>query len=671
MKVLPETYTACVTDEDALAVTKKLARQKDWGYTLVNVNPCRDNQGDKDQMIFLQEGIINIRFCQAERQQDISTEVLKLMLNLQSQQVTTGYRVLYKRLYGNQSFRSNETGKQSFIRVNINFLLIFPHLPLPQEVLADADDAMGKFLRESCLFQEQYEQLLLEPLAVLRQALQVKEKNVTGEPLRLNDDNIDAILQRLAPEYTLLHPARVTDPENRKGADNKTLVITDEDQCAQAFRLDNRQIGYVNRILKGNQLILACAGSGKSVILLAKCIKAAEMNPDKHFLLTCYGRNLAYHYRWMLDMAGLMKKNVELCTVNQLFLKLLGQRASHTDEKKKIDANAEQVWQLLQEGELEQRYYGIFIDEIQLFHQLWYQICYQLLEHKESEDHLFIICGDRTQDIRSSQKRSSAPWNAGDDYPKYNRGRVLGSTLTLKMNYRNSPLIDRFIRDYVAGARSLMENLSEENHLDPEMFMLSEKVRETSEASEVWLQPLSVHSNVGEAREVLQLVQRVHQQYHVPYDDIAVITYNKRYKNTKDLTQWQDDTYDILSALQQVFSSAGIPARYLYAENNIHRQDESSVAFISCQSALGLDFEAVILCGLKPLGTYDKSRYNFADIGTLSEEALDEMQKQINAVYVALTRARRFLGIIQPDSSDDSVYMHLLEHAAEQIRQED
>ena len=57
--------------------------------------------------------------------------------------------------------------------------------------------------------------------------------------------------------------------------------------------LDDGQINYINKIKKGDQLIIACAGSGKSVILISKCFKVAGLNPDKRFLITGYNRNCA------------------------------------------------------------------------------------------------------------------------------------------------------------------------------------------------------------------------------------------------------------------------------------------------------------------------------------------------------------------------------------------
>ena len=47
-------------------------------------------------------------------------------------------------------------------------------------------------------------------------------------------------------------------------------LLEETDRAVQSYRLDDRQINFVNKISKGNQLILACAGSGKSVLLISR-----------------------------------------------------------------------------------------------------------------------------------------------------------------------------------------------------------------------------------------------------------------------------------------------------------------------------------------------------------------------------------------------------------------
>ena len=37
----------------------------------------------------------------------------------------------------------------------------------------------------------------------------------------------------------------------------------------------------------------------------------------------------------------------------------------------------------------------------------WYKNCFNLLENKDSNEHIFVICGDKTQEIKQRQRRLS------------------------------------------------------------------------------------------------------------------------------------------------------------------------------------------------------------------------------------------------------------------------
>ena len=41
-------------------------------------------------------------------------------------------------------------------------------------------------------------------------------------------------------------------------------------------------------------------------------------------------------------------------------------------------------------GHIKNRYYGVFIDEVQMFEPEWYKACYDLIENKSSDDHFLL-----------------------------------------------------------------------------------------------------------------------------------------------------------------------------------------------------------------------------------------------------------------------------------------
>lgn len=60
--------------------------------------------------------------------------------------------------------------------------------------------------------------------------------------------------------------------------------------------------------------------------------------------------------------------------------------------------------QNMKAGHIKNRYYGVFIDEVQMFEPEWYKACYDLIENKSSDDHFFVICGDKSQSVKTSIK---------------------------------------------------------------------------------------------------------------------------------------------------------------------------------------------------------------------------------------------------------------------------
>ena len=140
--------------------------------------------------------------------------------------------------------------------------------------------------------------------------------------------------------------------------------------------------------------------------------------------------------------------------------------------------------------------------------------------------------------------------------------------------------------------------------------------------------------------------------------------YNKSYR--KKLPGWDNYVYNLETPLLSKLTIANIPHCVMYSNNNeqITRYGHNDgVGMISFDSVLGLDFRAVIVCGLKPFGDYDKTKYlTLSDIKNIEEDSddIDEIRKNISMLYVACTRARDMLYIIQPESAKDSMYMKLL-----------
>lgn len=122
---------------------------------------------------------------------------------------------------------------------------------------------------------------------------------------------LNNIFQRLCPEITIARKFLLDGNETTSTGDEG---LDGSERSVVSYRLDASQINIINKIRKGDLLILACAGSGKSVLLISKCFKLASLNPNEEFLITCYNRNLNNYYQWAIAQAGFLNKNVRCQT---------------------------------------------------------------------------------------------------------------------------------------------------------------------------------------------------------------------------------------------------------------------------------------------------------------------------------------------------------------------
>ena len=290
---------------------------------------------------------------------------------------------------------------------------------------------------------------------------------------------------------------------------------------------------------------------------------------------------------------------------------------------------------------------------MQIFEQDWYKLCFNLLEDPDPEKHMFVICGDKTQKVKNQMKHGRAPWNAGEGYPNYS-----GKSLRIEKNYRNCIQINEYVNRYVEHAKVLMAKFKAFTELDPDLFL---RGKSHMNGIGVFMEKLSVYSNEAEAETVIRTVKKLHDFHKIPYDEIAVVIFNRTY-NAK-ISGWTDRRYNLIEPLEAAFWKESLPYTIMYHDDPTLHKEDDGVAVISTESVLGLDFRAVVLCGLKPMGVRDKTKELLSD--TLIQKADDEQYVRVNEnisqLYVACTRAKEVLYIIAPESGKDSIYINLLE----------
>jgi hypothetical protein len=648
MQVYPEKseqLELSVDEKSFLRTIERAFSMEEMAYYVLHINPRRkDIGGGKPELfnlLLFNKGILLFRFIDAP--DSVAVETIKALGN---PLVYETLRNDIKNRLEESRYLTDDIGKLLYA---INICFVFPKADM-NRVTSNLEDSLHKFCSDHVLFKDSIMRIRKTGVDEITKYLE------KGETLK--EDQINNIFQRLCPEITI--PRKFILEEDRvvAGTDG---VLDETDRAVQSYRLDTQQINIINRIAKGNQLILACAGSGKSVLLISKCFKLASLNPSENFLITCYNRNLNNYYQWAIAQAGFSDKNVLCSTFHGLCKYLLEKNGISLPSSYRKGEYFDQLFyaanNALSKGRIHQRYYGVFIDEVQIFKPEWYRFCFNLLKSKNANDHFFIIAGDKSQDIKNNIKHGKAPWQGGGEYfPEYR-----GKTLTIETNYRNSKPINDAIDNYVDAAKTLGNKLGVDMISDPELFLRGTAYRSGNEPTLIELCDLS---NEGEGVAIGDAVRYFIENKGLSEVDIAIILYNRYARYTTK--GWKTSYYHLMPYIKQYFHRQGWenPAILIQGESEgATYGSRRGVTIASIEGSLGLDFRAVVIAGLRPLGTHEKAQ-TMKDFESATAEQLPDkleaFKKNVNFLYTGCTRARDELSIILSAPSGESIYMDLL-----------
>lgn len=651
MEILPSEYQNIELSRYEKMFVRHAISNDGYGFLLLKVNPAMI-ENESMNILISSRGVVFFKFFE-----DFSdASLFGATMQPYTQFVyPTAKKIISEKLLGNKSLSENAKA----LKFPINIVHVFPNLKRA-DISKMSVRAILDFVQKQCLFSEDFSELRQGFGAIIDRVLDNPIIPVSDTPMLISDLNVNSVMQRIAPEYVTVRMACVDTADSTPGVDSELLVVDEKDVVVRAFRLDKEQINIINRISKDdpNQLILACAGSGKSVLLISKCFKAAQMNPNKKFLITCRNENLHSLYTWFIDRAGLREKNVECMTFHTLCKKLL-EKNGFTAKYRDFDGWVSSVIDKLNRGQIQDRYYGIFIDEVQAFESEWYKFCYNLLENKNTKNHIFVICGDKTQRLEKLKKRGQAPWQVGDGYPNYRGGN---KNIRIEKNYRNCIEINEYINRFVSNAKQYLYEIQEDYEIDPDMFLRGQAVFHGDGVKYIQLPIKKASCEIG---TIVQAINKIHDENEIPYDEIAVIMYQGKYR--KKIAGWLDKQYYLQKTLETRLRLEDIPCCRLYSTDagwQDHFGETGGVRLIKFQSTLGLDFRAAIICGLVPLGEYGGIKNpNWEHLKTNEEtysNAIAATQSCIQNLYVACTRAKEVLYIIAPETENESVFMKML-----------
>nr|WP_272495788.1 3'-5' exonuclease [Bacillus pinisoli] len=477
-----------------------------------------------------------------------------------------------------------------------------------------------------------------------------KKDDVQNEAL--NDDEFNNLGFVLAPHYYIPVKVKNIEIENKvKEIIADELRLETQQREVKALSLDAEQINIINQLTTGDQLLLACAGSGKSALLIAKAFKMASVYPDKKILITCFNTNLANYYQWRIDVAGFSYRNVQCRTFHSLLQHLLADNNIKNPYNTSSDSYFSDVFRLVADefnkGKILPQYDAIFIDEVQIFKKDWFKFCYNMLISKEENEHLFVIAGDKSQNVNENIQKGAAPWQVEDEgFPNFEK-----NTIRIETNYRNSKQINSYINNFVTIAKENLEKVGYDYSQKEDLFLRGRAKRDGNG-------PVVIPSSrYDEVKEVFRSIETLNNEHKIPLSEIAILIPQRTYKSMK---------YFILEWLKDEFNHRYMDYTPLLNDEDDYTRygERKGVSICTIESALGLDFEAVIICGLFPLGFYHKA-YKEEQLldRSISIEDLEQRKenffKNINQLYTGMTRARNHLYIVL-SNTQSNIYSNIL-----------
>lgn len=402
----------------------------------------------------------------------------------------------------------------------------------------------------------------------------------------------------------VLHPEVLVPPTPTELAGMRTFVQRAFDGLdAQDLRtLDVEQERAARELGAGHRLLFGVAGSGKTVVLLARARFLSEALPRGRVLVLCF--NVAL--RSYLEASLRDRPNVDVFHFHGWGRSMgvpLGGQQDATDYglavRAALDANGGDAG----------RYDAVLIDEAQDFDASWFTCARQALKEPHGGD--LLIVGDRNQ---TNYRRRRQPWASLGINAK-------GRSKVLRVNYRNtrpileaaSPFgVDTDDGEGVAAAVVDPQHCRREGAVPP--VVIARRTREDETAA------------IGEV--VWQLIEGTYAPPHVPAlrpEEIGVL-YRRR----------EAEAIDALRARLDAIA----PVVWIRGDDPESRERvlEPGLKLQTIHSAKGLQHRAVVLA--------------FADQLGQDDDAVDADRRLL---YVALTRPEDVLVVTCTTGAGESM----------------
>lgn len=355
--------------------------------------------------------------------------------------------------------------------------------------------------------------------------------------------------------------------------------------------MDLQQEQLARSLGEGHRVVHGVAGSGKTLILVYRCLHLVEQTTQP-ILVLCFNVTLAAKLRQVLHQKGVGDR-VIVRNFHRWCLDLLRQyriAKPPAGGKDYYEAIVQRVIQSVEVGLIPAGQYGaVLIDEGHDFQPQWLKLAAQMVN---PETNALLLLYDDAQTIYEQQQRPSFTFKSLGI-------QAQGRTTVLKLNYRNT-------QEVLAVAYAFAQKL-----LTP--------TAQPSEDAPILIQPQSAgrHGPPPELirlpsfkQEIAHLIDRIQDcaAEGIAWNDIAIL-YRSRFMGEQIYSRFQ-----------------GTPIPIEWVNRTITSRDfrasEPSVKLMTMHASKGLEFPVVLIPGLGYLPVFGKP---------IGEEA--------RLLYVAMTRA--------------------------------
>lgn len=430
------------------------------------------------------------------------------------------------------------------------------------------------------------------------------ERNVTKDVLEEWRKLKPADLKRqLASFFDPRWPTEITGSqlEVLKAIISPIVNVDDDLKASPDLKvLDDRQEAIARQLGTGHRVVYGVAGSGKTVILIARA-KFIGGAPGRRVLILCYNKYLAQQIRLRTQGYG----NI----LTQTFHAWGARNGAGFIEKEKDEAHAGRLLHAMQNGSAVDagQFDAVLVDESQILQRDWLKAAKLALKDPTSEHAHFFIAGDGTQSLF---RRRSFTWvDVGV--------KASGRTTILKRNYRNTKeILGAAVPFAAAGEIEQAQGPSDATPLPeclrrgpvPELIQLQSRQRESERAAALIRSWLEAGAVIRGRRELLSP------------SEIAILY--------PHLPNWNSSFLAELKDRLSAFTKAVI------LDGKSGSLADDGVRIVSIQRATGLQFRAVILLWADLLPT------NFAD------------RDDRTLLYLGMTRAEDVLVILHSGRSE-------------------